>query len=155
MTAGSYMYIGPQGIVHGTTLTVLNAIRKMTKQDTPAKGRLFVTAGLGGMSGAQPKAGNIAGVISEVLILGATFKENVPDLRNSQALDLVRKIRGYGANIVVVDPYADLFDNSNPIDDGTLLLSPEKLQNLQQSFDVIVFAVAHDAFKNGGWPFVS
>ena len=64
MTAGSYMYIGPQGIVHGTTLTVLNAIRKMTKQDTPAKGRLFVTAGLGGMSGAQPKAGNIAGVIS-------------------------------------------------------------------------------------------
>lgn len=64
MTAGSYMYIGPQGIVHGTTITVLNAIRKMTKPNETQKGRLFVTAGLGGMSGAQPKAGNIAGVIS-------------------------------------------------------------------------------------------
>lgn len=64
MTAGSYMYIGPQGIVHGTTLTVLNAIRKMTKLNESKKGKLFVTAGLGGMSGAQPKAGNIAGVIS-------------------------------------------------------------------------------------------
>jgi urocanate hydratase len=64
MTAGSYMYIGPQGIVHGTTLTVLNAIRKMTKPNASTKGKLFVTAGLGGMSGAQPKAGNIAGVIS-------------------------------------------------------------------------------------------
>ena len=64
MTAGSYMYIGPQGIVHGTTITVLNAIRKMTKPNESTKGKLFVTAGLGGMSGAQPKAGNIAGVIS-------------------------------------------------------------------------------------------
>lgn len=62
MTAGSYMYIGPQGIVHGTTITVLNACRKIDKNGT--KGKLFVTAGLGGMSGAQPKAGNIAGVIS-------------------------------------------------------------------------------------------
>lgn len=61
MTAGSYMYIGPQGIVHGTTITVLNASRKIG--GTPA-GKLFVTAGLGGMSGAQPKAGNIAGVVS-------------------------------------------------------------------------------------------
>ena len=64
MTAGSFMYIGPQGIVHGTTITVLNAIRKMTKPGESKKGKLFVTAGLGGMSGAQPKAGNIAGVIS-------------------------------------------------------------------------------------------
>ncbi len=64
MTAGSYMYIGPQGIVHGTTITVLNAIRKMTKPNESTQGKLFVTAGLGGMSGAQPKAGNIAGVIS-------------------------------------------------------------------------------------------
>jgi urocanate hydratase len=63
MTAGSYMYIGPQGIVHGTTITVLNAARKMTK-DGQLAGKLFVTAGLGGMSGAQPKAGNIAGVVS-------------------------------------------------------------------------------------------
>ncbi len=64
MTAGSYMYIGPQGIVHGTTITVLNAIRKIVKPGASLKGKLFVTAGLGGMSGAQPKAGNIAGVVS-------------------------------------------------------------------------------------------
>lgn len=60
MTAGSYMYIGPQGIVHGTTITVLNAARRVKTDKIP----LFVTAGLGGMSGAQPKAGNIAGVVS-------------------------------------------------------------------------------------------
>lgn len=70
MTAGSYMYIGPQGIVHGTTITVMNAARKQLKAKGIAgtrenmKGMLFVTAGLGGMSGAQPKAGNIAGVVS-------------------------------------------------------------------------------------------
>jgi urocanate hydratase len=63
MTAGSYMYIGPQGIVHGTTITVLNACRKLDPQGS-TEGKLFVTAGLGGMSGAQPKAGNIAGVVS-------------------------------------------------------------------------------------------
>ena len=61
MTAGSYMYIGPQGIVHGTTITVLNAARM---QGGETAGKLFITAGLGGMSGAQPKAGNIAGVVS-------------------------------------------------------------------------------------------
>lgn len=61
MTAGSYMYIGPQGIVHGTTITVLNAFRKIKKEPV---GGLFVTSGLGGMSGAQPKAGNIAGCIT-------------------------------------------------------------------------------------------
>jgi urocanate hydratase len=61
MTAGSYMYIGPQGIVHGTTITVLNGFRKINKDP---KGSLFVTSGLGGMSGAQPKAGNIAGCIT-------------------------------------------------------------------------------------------
>lgn len=64
MTAGSYMYIGPQGIVHGTTITVLNAVRRLAKNRDDIKGKLFLTAGLGGMSGAQPKAGNIAGVIS-------------------------------------------------------------------------------------------
>ena len=65
MTAGSYMYIGPQGIVHGTTITVLNAARKrLTAERQQIAGMLFVTAGLGGMSGAQPKAGNIAGVVS-------------------------------------------------------------------------------------------
>lgn len=71
MTAGSYMYIGPQGIVHGTTITVMNAARMVREKrgdkkvyDLPAQGLLFVTAGLGGMSGAQPKAANIAGCVS-------------------------------------------------------------------------------------------
>ncbi|MBC8768282.1 urocanate hydratase [Arenibacter sp. BSSL-BM3] len=64
MTAGSYMYIGPQGIVHGTTITVLNAFRKVLKNDESAKGKIFLTSGLGGMSGAQTKAGNIAGCIT-------------------------------------------------------------------------------------------
>lgn len=70
MTAGSYMYIGPQGIVHGTTITVLNALRKIAERfklptgDQLGKGAVFVTSGLGGMSGAQPKAGNIAGCIT-------------------------------------------------------------------------------------------
>ncbi|WP_026839173.1 urocanate hydratase [Gillisia sp. JM1] len=64
MTAGSYMYIGPQGIVHGTTITVLNAGRKIAKNNEDLAGKLFITSGLGGMSGAQPKAGNIAGCIT-------------------------------------------------------------------------------------------
>ncbi|MCB0374296.1 MAG: urocanate hydratase [Sinomicrobium sp.] len=69
MTAGSYMYIGPQGIVHGTTITVLNAMRKLKEAAAPGKNNpedpmLFLTSGLGGMSGAQPKAGNIAGCIT-------------------------------------------------------------------------------------------
>lgn len=64
MTAGSFMYIGPQGIVHGTTITVLNAGRKISQHGEGLAGKLFVTAGLGGMSGAQPKAGNIAGCVS-------------------------------------------------------------------------------------------
>jgi len=71
MTAGSYMYIGPQGIVHGTTITVLNACR-MIKSSPGTKGKLFVTAGLGGMSGAQPKAGNIAGVVTICAEVNAT-----------------------------------------------------------------------------------
>ncbi len=67
MTAGSYMYIGPQGIVHGTTITVLNAARRRYRPgQTSPQGMLFVSSGLGGMSGAQPKAGNIAGVVSVV-----------------------------------------------------------------------------------------
>jgi len=64
MTAGSFMYIGPQGIVHGTTITVMNAVRKISKSEEDRKGKLFVTAGLGGMSGAQPKAAKIAGLVS-------------------------------------------------------------------------------------------
>ncbi len=64
MTAGSYMYIGPQGIVHGTAITVMNAFRKVLQKDENPAGKIFLTAGLGGMSGAQPKAGNIAGCIT-------------------------------------------------------------------------------------------
>ncbi|TYP97947.1 urocanate hydratase [Tenacibaculum adriaticum] len=77
MTAGSYMYIGPQGIVHGTTITVLNGFRKINKSP---KGNLFVTAGLGGMSGAQPKAGNIAGCIT----VCAEVNEKAVHTRHSQ-----------------------------------------------------------------------
>jgi len=66
MTAGSFMYIGPQGIVHGTTITVMNAARKISKSEEDRKGKLFVTCGLGGMSGAQPKAGKISGLVSVV-----------------------------------------------------------------------------------------
>ncbi|MBP8879222.1 MAG: urocanate hydratase, partial [Flavobacteriales bacterium] len=72
MTAGSYMYIGPQGIVHGTTITVLNACRMLKGNDKTTRGKLFVTAGLGGMSGAQPKAGNIAGVVTICAEVNAT-----------------------------------------------------------------------------------
>ena len=77
MTAGSYMYIGPQGIVHGTTITVLNAFRKINKNPL---GKLFVTSGLGGMSGAQPKAGNIAKCIT----VCAEVNHKVVQTRHSQ-----------------------------------------------------------------------
>ena len=66
MTAGSYMYIGPQGIVHGTTITLLNAKRKILKASEQPEGKLFVSSGLGGMSGAQPKAGSISGFITVI-----------------------------------------------------------------------------------------
>jgi len=66
MTAGSYMYIGPQGIVHGTTITILNAARKISRSGEDMNGKLFVSSGLGGMSGAQPKAASIAGIISVI-----------------------------------------------------------------------------------------
>jgi len=80
MTAGSYMYIGPQGIVHGTTITVLNAGRKISKNAEGLEGKLFVTSGLGGMSGAQPKAGNIAGCVS----VTAEVNPKATETRHSQ-----------------------------------------------------------------------
>lgn len=88
MTAGSYMYIGPQGIVHGTTITVLNGSRKIDDKGT--KGKLFLTAGLGGMSGAQPKAGNIAGVISVTAEVNpaATWKRHEQDWVDEVISDL-------------------------------------------------------------------
>lgn len=80
MTAGSYMYIGPQGIVHGTTITVLNAGRMIAKEGEGLAGKLFVTAGLGGMSGAQPKAASIAGCIS----VTAEINPKATETRHSQ-----------------------------------------------------------------------
>lgn len=80
MTAGSYMYIGPQGIVHGTTITILNAGRLISRKPDEMKGRLFLSSGLGGMSGAQPKAASIAGIISVV----AEVNQKVIHTRHSQ-----------------------------------------------------------------------
>lgn len=81
MTAGSYMYIGPQGIVHGTTITVMNAARKRYKEgQTDARGMLFISSGLGGMSGAQPKAGNISQVVSVI----AEINPKAAEKRHSQ-----------------------------------------------------------------------
>ncbi|WP_413532849.1 urocanate hydratase [Empedobacter brevis] len=124
MTAGSYMYIGPQGIVHGTTITVLNGCRKIDNEGTA--GKLFVTAGLGGMSGAQPKAGNIAGVVSVTAEVNpaATYKrheqgwvdEVITDL--DELVDRVRKAKenkevvsiAYDGNVVDV---WEKFDQEN------------------------------------------
>ncbi|WP_417601245.1 urocanate hydratase [Owenweeksia hongkongensis] len=101
MTAGSYMYIGPQGIVHGTTITVLNALRKVGKE--PNSGALFVTAGLGGMSGAQPKAGNIAGCISVTAEVNTTasrkrFEQGWVDELISDMDELVARVKKAQAN---------------------------------------------------------
>ena len=94
MTAGSYMYIGPQGIVHGTTITVLNAARRVKTVKIP----LFVTAGLGGMSGAQPKAGNIAGVVSVTaeinpLAAGKRYEQGWVDELHTNLDELIPAIR--------------------------------------------------------------
>ena len=113
MTAGSYMYIGPQGIVHGTTITVMNAARKQLRnRNIPAtnenmKGMLFVTAGLGGMSGAQPKAGNIAGVVSvtaEINPLAARkrFDQGWVDELHEDLDELIPRIRKAVENKEVV-----------------------------------------------------
>lgn len=107
MTAGSYMYIGPQGIVHGTTITVMNAFRmKLDSDDSPA-GKIFLTAGLGGMSGAQPKAGNIVGCIT----ICAEVNPNAAHKRHSQGWvdelienldELVSRIREAQSNKEIV-----------------------------------------------------
>lgn len=107
MTAGSYMYIGPQGIVHGTTITLLNAGRIISKNGEDLAGKLFVSAGLGGMSGAQPKAANIAGCVSVV----AEVNPKATKTRHSQGwvdekienLDaLVKRVREAKTNKEVV-----------------------------------------------------
>ncbi len=102
MTAGSYMYIGPQGIVHGTTITVMNAARKQLQakglSGDDRGGMLFVTAGLGGMSGAQPKAGNIAGVVSVTAEInpqaaGKRFEQGWVDELHDNLDELIPRIR--------------------------------------------------------------
>ena len=104
MTAGSYMYIGPQGIVHGTTITVLNGFRKIKLNP---EGNLFVTSGLGGMSGAQPKAGNIAGCIT----VCAEVNPKITKIRHEQGWineivtstdELVKRVLSAKANKEVV-----------------------------------------------------
>ena len=138
MTAGSYMYIGPQGIVHGTTITVMNAARKQLRKRGVANtddrgGMLFVTAGLGGMSGAQPKAGNIAGVVSvtaEINPLAAekrhaqgwvdelhySLDELIPRIRKAMAAKEVVSL-AYVGN--VVDLWERLADENVPVDLGS------------------------------------
>ncbi len=107
MTAGSFMYIGPQGIVHGTTITVMNAFRKVLNKGESPQGKIFLTAGLGGMSGAQPKAGNIANcvtVCAEVNANAATKRHQqgwVDELIDNMD-DLVARVKSAQANDEVV-----------------------------------------------------
>lgn len=107
MTAGSFMYIGPQGIVHGTTITVMNAFRKVLNKGEKPQGKIFLTAGLGGMSGAQPKAGNIANCITvcaEVNANAATKRHQqgwVDELIDNMD-DLVTRVKHAQANDEVV-----------------------------------------------------
>jgi urocanate hydratase len=107
MTAGSYMYIGPQGIVHGTTITILNACRMIAKNQEGLGGKLFVTSGLGGMSGAQPKAGNIAGCITVIAEVNdkATFKRHEQgwvDRVTDDLDELVKQVRQAKASKEIV-----------------------------------------------------
>lgn len=107
MTAGSFMYIGPQGIVHGTTITVMNAFRKILSKDETPAGKIFLTAGLGGMSGAQPKAGNIAGCITvcaEVNAKAATkrHKQGWVDVLIDKMDDLIARVKQAQLNNEVI-----------------------------------------------------
>lgn len=172
MTAGSYMYIGPQGIVHGTTITVMNAARKQLKARGIAgtrenmKGMLFVTAGLGGMSGAQPKAGNIAGVVSvtaEINPLAARKRydqgwvdelhENLDELipRVRKAMEAKETVSlAYVGN--VVDLWERLADENIPVDlgsDQTSLHNPWAggYYPVDQSFEESVRMMAEEPEK--------
>ena len=130
MTAGSYMYIGPQGIVHGTTITVLNAFRKIKKKP---KGRIFVTSGLGGMSGAQPKAGNISECITvcaevNIKAIETRHSQNWVDEIINNSPELVERLKtaqennevvsiAYHGNIV--DVWESLYENNIMVDIGS------------------------------------
>ena len=130
MTAGSYMYIGPQGIVHGTTITVLNAFRKIKKEP---KGKIFVTSGLGGMSGAQPKAGNISGCITVCAevngkAIETRHSQNWVDEIISDTSVLVERVKtAKGNNEIVsiayhgniVDVWESFYDNNIMVDIGS------------------------------------
>ena len=138
MTAGSYMYIGPQGIVHGTTITVMNAARKQLRKRGASNtddrgGLLFVTAGLGGMSGAQPKAGNIAGVVSVTAEINPKaaekrYEQGWVDELHRDLDELIPRIRKAvaGKEVVsvayvgnVVDLWERLADENVPVDLGS------------------------------------
>jgi len=133
MTAGSYMYIGPQGIVHGTTLTILNAGRKISKEDEGLEGKIFVSSGLGGMSGAQPKAARIAECISVIAEVNpkAAYKRHSQGWVDEIYNDLDRAIdRVYGAKekqeVVsiafvgnIVELWEGLYEENIKVDLGT------------------------------------
>ena len=130
MTAGSYMYIGPQGIVHGTTITVLNAFRKIKKEP---RGKIFVTSGLGGMSGAQPKAGNISGCITVCAevngkAIETRHSQNWVDEIITDTSVLVERVKtAQGNNEIVsiayhgniVDVWESFYDNNIMVDIGS------------------------------------
>ena len=107
MTAGSFMYIGPQGIVHGTTITIMNAFRKILQKNETPNGKIFLTAGLGGMSGAQPKAGNIAGCITiaaEINPKAATkrYKQGWVDVLIDSMKELISRVKQAQGNNEVI-----------------------------------------------------
>ena len=130
MTAGSYMYIGPQGIVHGTTITVLNAFRKIKKEP---RGKIFVTSGLGGMSGAQPKAGNISECITvcaevNIKAIETRHSQNWVDEIVNDTSELVERVKtaqenkeivsiAYHGNIV--DVWESFYENNIMVDIGS------------------------------------
>ena len=130
MTAGSYMYIGPQGIVHGTTITVLNAFRKIKKEP---RGKIFVTSGLGGMSGAQPKAGNISKCITvcaevNIKAIETRHSQNWVDEIINDSSELVERVKtaqknneivsiAYHGNIV--DVWESFYENNIMVDIGS------------------------------------
>jgi len=132
MTAGSYMYIGPQGIVHGTTITVLNAGRShLPTGEDSLKGMLFVTAGLGGMSGAQPKAGNISGVVSVTAEINPAavekrFRQGWVDEVHTSLDELIPRIRKAVADKEVVS----LAYQGNVVDLWERLADEEMMVNL-------------------------
>ncbi|MEE4116911.1 MAG: urocanate hydratase [Marinilabiliaceae bacterium] len=133
MTAGSYMYIGPQGIVHGTTITILNAGRRIAGPGDSLAGKLFVSSGLGGMSGAQPKAGNIAGVVSVIAevntrAINTRLSQGWVDELTDNTPDLVQRVKtavkkGEAVSIAyhgnIVDVWEAFADNDIKIDLGS------------------------------------